>query len=319
MGKLVVQRLMQLIPVLIMVSIIVFTAMRLAPGDPAILMLGKEAGRPENKPKLEQLRKEMGIDKPIPVQYLIWAQDIARGDFGVSNRSGEPVWKLIVQKLPATFELVFASLVFSLIVSLPLGIISSVKHRSPIDYLAAMFASAGLAIPGFWLGLALILVFGVGLDWFPTSGYVPFFEDPIGNLRHLVLPMVTLGVYLAATFTRFLRADMLEVLNQDYMRTAKAKGLAQSMVIMRHALPNALVPLLTIMGMEIGSLLGGAIVIEQVFGWSGIGWLSVQAIFNRDYPLVQGTVLFVCVAFVIVNLLVDIGYAIVNPRVRSQY
>ena len=310
---------MEIIPTLFLISVLVFTAMQLAPGDPAMMRMGKAAARPENKAALEKLRHEMGLDKPIYVQYLIWAGAAIRGDFGDSNRSGRPVIEMVVGTLPASFELIILSFLISLIVSIPLGIFAALKQKTPYDYAIMSLAVAGVAIPGFWLGLALILLFSVKLGWLPASGYTPFTENPIENLRRAVMPAVTLSVYLIATFTRFLRADMIEVLNEDYIRTAVAKGLHNRTVLMRHALRNALIPLLTIMGVEIGGLLGGVVIVEHVFGWAGLGWLMLQGVYNRDYPLVQGSIVLIAVFYALVNLAVDIGYAFLNPRIREQY
>jgi peptide/nickel transport system permease protein len=319
MARYAARRLLEAIPTVFLVSVVVFTLIRMAPGDPAAMQMGREAARPENKPRLEALRREMGLDKPIPVQYLYWLRDLAQGEFGDSLRNKKPTIELITQKFPATLELVAGALVFALFVGFPLGIIAALKRGSGIDRAAMAFVSAGLAVPSFWFGLTLVLIFSVKLQWLPASGYVPFREDPVENLKRLFLPALTLGVYLSATLIRFLRADMIEVMAADYVRTARAKGLRERAVVVRHGLKNALIPVLTIVGLEIGALLGGAVIIEQVFGWSGIGWLVVQAIFNRDYPLVQTTVLFVAVGLTLVNLVVDLGYGLLNPRIRAGY
>jgi peptide/nickel transport system permease protein len=282
------------------------------------MKMGREAARPENKPKLEALRREMGLDRPIPVQYLFWLRDVARGDFGDSLRSKRPTLDLFLQKLPATLELVAGATFFAMAIAFPLGILAALRRGTLLDRAVMSFVSAGLAVPSFWFGLALILLFSVQLQWLPATGYVPFRDDPTENLKRLIMPSVTLGVYLSATLMRFLRADMIEVMAADYVRTARAKGLRERVVIIRHALKNALIPVLTIAGVEIGALLGGAVIIEQVFGWSGIGWLTVQAIFDRDYPLVQTSVLFVAVGLTLMNLVVDLLYGLINPRLRVQ-
>jgi len=318
MGKYVVRRLAETVAVVFIISVVVFTAIRLAPGDPAVLRMGREASLPQNKPRLEALRREMGLDKPIPVQYLIWIGGALRGDLGVSNRSAQPVLQMIGGRLPATLELLAAALVVGVGVSVPVGVLAARRRGSLLDRGAMALVAAGLAIPSFWLGLSLILLFSVALGWLPSSGYVPLAQDPLQNLRHLLLPAITLGVYLVATFTRFLRADLIDVLGQDYIRTARAKGLTEQQVMRRHALRNALIPFITVLGVEVGALMGGAVIIEQVFGWSGLGWLTLQAIFNRDYPLVQGAVLFITVALTLVNLLVDLAYAALNPRIRAS-
>jgi peptide/nickel transport system permease protein len=305
--------------VLFVISLTVFFAMQLAPGDPAAMRMGREAAKPENKAALERLRREMGLDKPIITQYLIWASDALRGDFGNSNRSGRPVTEMIAGRVPASVELVIVTFLIALVFSIPLGILAALKQKSFLDHGIMTFAVAGVAIPGFWLGLTLILIFSVRLGWLPASGYTPFLENPLESLKRALMPSMTLAVYLIATFTRFLRAEMVEVLNEDYIRTAVAKGLSGWIVVSRHALKNAFIPLLTVMGIEAGGLLGGVVILEQVFGWSGIGWLTLQAVYNRDYPLVQGAVVLIAVFYTVINFVVDVGYAYLNPRIREQY
>ncbi|HLT58726.1 MAG: ABC transporter permease [Limnochordales bacterium] len=316
MARFLVRRLVHGVPTVLLVSFLVFGAMHLAPGDPAALLMGQAAARPENAAALERLRAEMGLDKPFLVQYVTWLSGVLRLDFGTSNRSGLPVLDLILGRLPATLELVAAAFILSLLLAVPAGVIAALRRGSMFDRLLMIFAVGGVAVPGFWLGMTLILLFAVQLQWLPSSGYVPFFEDPVRNLRHLILPAVTLAVYLLAVFSRFLRAEMIETLRQDYIRTALAKGLSMPVVAIRHGLRNTLTSLWTIMGMELGSLLGGVVIVEQVFGWSGIGWLAVQAVNNQDYPLVQAIVLMIAVGFTVINIVVDIGYALLNPRVR---
>ncbi len=332
MGLFIVRRLLASVVVLIFVSIVVFVAMRLAPGDPAMLMLGADAagyvigGAGESayqkslyEEKLEELRREMGLDRPIYIQYLFWIRGILGGNLGYSVRNELPVLPIILGRLPATLELLVLAVIMAMIVAIPAGILAAVKHRSMIDYAVGAFSAAGFAIPVFWLGLLFILIFGVRLGWFPVSGYIPLWESPVENLKRAFLPSLTLGLYLTAYFVRFLRADMLEVLQQDYIRTASAKGLTQSQIILRHALKNSIISLLTIIGIVVGGLLSGSVIIEQVFGWSGLGWLLVQSIFQRDYPMVQGIVLLAAFGFTMVNLLVDISYGLLNPRIRAQF
>lgn len=316
MARFAASRILQAIPTMFIVTMLVFGLIRMAPGDPAAMRMGREAAKPENLPKLEALREEMGLTKPIPMQYLYWIQDLAQGNFGDSLKNKRPTFDLFMQKLPATLELVVGSTIVALLIAFPLGIIAAIRRGSLIDRAAMGFVSAGLAVPSFWLGLTLILIFSVRLGWLPASGYVPLREDPVENLRRLILPAVTLGTYLAATLMRFVRSDMIQVLGADYIRTARAKGLREQSVILRHAMRNALIPVLTVAGLEIGALLGGAVIIEQVFGWSGVGWLTVQAIFDRDYPLVQTSVLFVTVGLILINLLTDLAYGLLNPRMR---
>lgn len=319
MGRYCLQRFLQIIPVLFGISLVVFVAMQLAPGDPAVMRMGRAAARPENQAALERLRQEMGLDKPIIVQYVIWLGGAIRGDFGLSNRSERPVMEMIGGRLPASLQLIVVSFLLAALISIPLGILAAVKQGTVLDALVMTFSVAGVAIPSFWLGLTLILIFSVQLGWLPPAGYVPFFEDPLESLRRVLMPALTLSVYLIATFTRFLRADMIEVMQEDYIRTAVAKGLSGWLVVYRHALRNAFIPLLTIMGIEVGGLLGGVVILEQVFGWSGIGWLTLQGVYNRDYPLVQGAVVLIAVFYTLLNFLVDITYAFLDPRIRVHY
>jgi len=318
MGRYIIRRLAEAIPTLFIVSLVVFSLIRMAPGDPAELRMGREAARPENKPKLEALRHEMGLDRPIPIQYLLWLRDTLTGNFGVSIKTSQSAAALVASKIPVTLELVLASAIFALLIAFPSGILAALWRGSWVDRLAMAFVASGMAVPSFWLGLALILLLSVQVHWLPAGGYIAFQDAPLENLKHLVLPTVTLGTYLAAVLIRFLRADMIEVLATDYIRTARAKGLSQRSVVFTHALKNALIPVLTVGGLEVGALLGGAVIIEQVFGWSGIGWLTVQAILDRDYAVVQTAVLLFVVGLTLVNLLVDLGYAYLNPRVRAR-
>ncbi|MEA2585420.1 MAG: peptide/nickel transport system permease protein [Thermomicrobiales bacterium] len=315
MANVVARRLLQLIPVLLLATGLVFVVIRLAPGDPAQQQLGPRAGR--NPEAVAALRHKLGLDKPIPVQYVIWLRYAVTGDLGKSVRNQQPVSHLLGPKLIATGELVVAALVFAVLVALILGTAAALRPGGRIDQATRAIVVSGLAIPTYWLGLVLLLLFAVRLKWLPVSGYVRFTEDPIGNLKHLLLPALSLGVFEAAFFTRFLRAELLEVLRQDYVRTANAKGLPERLVISRHALKNALIPMVTVLGLELGTLMGGVVIIEQVFGWSGIGWLALQAVKNRDYPLLQGTVLVVAVAVSLANLVADLAYSAIDPRLRT--
>lgn len=319
MGRFIIQRLFEALPTLLIVSMVVFALIRMAPGDPAMLRMGREAAREENKPKLEALRREMGLDRPIPVQYLLWLRDTLSGNFGVSIKTSQPAIDLVLSKVPVTLELVLAATLLAMLIAFPGGMVAAIWRGSWVDRAVMAFAASGLAVPSFWLGLALILLLSVQLRLLPASGYIPFVESPVENLRRLVMPTITLGVYLAAVLIRFLRADMIEVLATDYIRTARAKGLSRPRVIFTHALKNALIPVLTVGGLEVGALLGGAVIIEQVFGWSGVGWLTVQAIFDRDYAVVQTSVLLFVIGLTLVNLAVDVGYALLNPRVRARF
>ncbi len=316
MATIVIRRLVQLIPVVLLATALVFVMVRLAPGDPALQQLGSRGARdPE---RVAALRAKLGLDQPIPVQYVIWLRYAATGDLGLSVKNREPVLDLIKPKLVATLQLIVAALLVAVSVAFVLGVIAAVRAGNWIDYLVRTFVVTGLAIPTYWLGLILVLVLAVGLKWFPVSGYTPFFEDPADNLRHLVLPALSLALFEAAFFTRFLRGGLLETLRQDYVRTAHAKGLSQAAVISGHALKNALIPMVTVLGLELGTLVGGVVVIEQVFGWPGIGWLALTAVKNRDYPLLQGIVLLVAVGVSVANLLADLTYTFLDPRLRGS-
>ena len=315
MANVVARRLLQLIPVLLLATGLVFVMIRLAPGDPAQQQLGPRAGR--NPEAVAALRHKLGLDRPIPVQYLIWLRYAVTGDLGNSVRNQKPVSQLLAPKLVATAELIAAALVFAVFVAVVLGTTAALRPGGWIDQATRALVVSGLAIPTYWLGLVLLLLFAVKLKWLPVSGYVKFTDDPLDNLKHLLLPALSLGIFEAAFFTRFLRAELLEVLRQDYVRTANAKGLPARVVVLRHALKNALIPMVTVVGLELGTLMGGVVIIEQVFGWSGIGWLALTAVKNRDYPLLQGTVLVVAVAVSLANLLADLAYSAIDPRLRK--
>jgi peptide/nickel transport system permease protein len=314
MYRYLVARLVQLFFVLLFLSIIVFTIVRLIPGDPAAVMLGTEA----TPAAVAEIRREMGLDAPIPVQYVKWLQHVLQGNFGTSWVSKKPALELIVGALPVTLQLVGAAFLVALLIAAPAGILAAIRPRSWIDQGSTAFALLGISMPSFWLGIMLVLLFALQLRWLPPSGYLPLTTDLWGALRATALPALTLGVALAAPLTRFLRSGMLDVLALDYVRTARAKGLPEGRVIARHALKNALLSVVTVLGLQIGALLGGSIVIEQVFAWPGIGRLSLAAIQQRDYGVVQGIVLFVATGFVLVNFLVDLVYLYLDPRIRYE-
>lgn len=316
MATVVVRRLLQLIPVVLLATALVFVMVRLAPGDPAEQQLGARGSRdPE---RVAALRAKLGLDQPIPLQYAIWLRYAATGDLGKSVKNNAEVVELIKPKLVATLELILAALLIAVVIALVFGIVSAVRVGSWIDQIVRLFVVTGLAIPSYWLGLLFLLVFAIGLKWLPVSGYVSFAEDPVENLKHLALPALSLAVFEAAFFTRFMRAGLLESLRQDYVRTAHAKGLPKRTVVSQHALKNALIPMVTVLGLELGTLVGGVVVIEQVFGWSGIGWLALTAVKNRDYPLLQGIVLLVAIGVSVANLLADLAYTFLDPRLRSH-
>jgi peptide/nickel transport system permease protein len=315
MATVIIRRLLQLVPVVLLATTLVFVMIRLAPGDPAQQQLGTRGSR--DPARVAALRAKLGLDQPIPVQYVIWLRHAVTGDLGASVKSSDQVLDLIKPKLVATLELIIGALAIAVTIALLLGTVAAVRAGTWVDQMVRAFVVTGLAIPTYWLGLIFLLVFAVSFKWLPVSGYVPFREDPIENLKHLALPALSLGLFEAAFFTRFLRSGLLEVLHQDYVRTAHAKGLAERVVVSRHALKNALIPMVTVLGLEMGTLVGGVVVIEQVFGWSGIGWLALTAVKNRDYPLLQGIVLMVAIGVSIANLLADLSYTFLDPRLRS--
>ncbi len=314
MQQYILRRLIQMAFVLFLFSTVVFTVLRLVPGDPVAAQLGLEAGQEA----YDQLRHEMGLDKPIYVQYMIWLGEISRGDFGTSWRSHQTAISLIQKRFPATIWLTLSAMTIGLLLSVPLGIVSGVRPRSALAHFATFFSLVGIALPSFWLGLMLLLTLSVSLRWLPPSGYISPLVDPVMGLKFLAMPSVTLGIGLAAPLTRFIRSGMLDVMNADYIRTARAKGLIDRLVIFRHALKNAMLSVVTIFGVLLGSLLGGSIITESVFNWPGIGTLLLQAIQQRDYGIVQGVVLFISLIFMTINLLVDLTYAYIDPRIRYQ-
>jgi ABC-type dipeptide/oligopeptide/nickel transport system permease component len=305
MRSFLVRRLLQSALVLLGVSVVVFLILHLT-GDPAMLLLPPDATVED----VERFRRDMGFDDPVAVQYLRFLGGALRGDFGVSLRHSEPAMSLVLDRLPATFELAGAGLLIAVALAIPAGIVSAVKRNTAVDYVSTVVALLGQAMPTFWLGIMLILVFSVQLGWLPSSGR--------GDLAHLILPAITLGLFTTARITRLTRSGMLEVMGQDYIRTARAKGVGEPPVVWKHALRNASIPIVTIVGIELGTLLGGSVITETIFAWPGVGRLSVQAIFNRDYPVVQAAVFLLASTFVIVNLLVDVMYTYLDPRIRFR-
>ncbi len=314
MTAFIARRLLQMIPVLILVLALVFVIFRLVPGDPAQLILGANP----DPDSLAALRHKFGLDQPLPVQFLKWLGDAVRGDLGSSRINDQSVVSLILEKFPVTLELAALAMVIGCVIGIPAGIISALKRDSWVDIGARVISLFGFSIPNYWLAILLVIVFSLKLDWLPPAGYKPLREDPVAHFRYLILPAVTMGLPIAAEQMRFLRASMLDVIHQDYIRTARAKGLGGRSVVLRHALKNALIPFLTITGLQIGFLLGGSVVVEQIFSWPGIGWLTYQSITSRDYAVVQGAVLVGAVGFLLMNLLVDIGYVLLDPRIRAE-
>jgi peptide/nickel transport system permease protein len=299
------RRLLQSLVVLLGVSFVVFAILYLT-GDPALVLLPPDAS-PED---VLRFREIMGFNDPFFVQYGRFLKGALQGDFGQSVRHGEPAFGLVLERMPATFELAGAALLLALCLAIPAGIVSAVRRNSPLDYVSTVVALFGQSLPTFWLGIMLILVFSVRFNLLPSSGR--------GTLEHLVLPAITLGLFTTARITRLTRSGMLEVLNQDYIRTARAKGVSDSPVVWKHALKNAAIPIVTIVGIELGTLLGGSVITETIFAWPGVGRLSVQAIANRDYPVVQAAVFLLATTFVVVNLVVDLIYTYLDPRIRLR-
>jgi peptide/nickel transport system permease protein len=308
MIKYIVRRVLLIVPVLLGVSVIVFGIMHLTPGDPAILMLGEAAPEAE----LAALRARLGLEQPIYVQYGIWLGRVVQLDFGRSIRSGRPVTAEIQARLPATIELAVLATLLAIAIGVPLGVLSATRPNSVLDHTATVAAFGGLAMPVFWQGLMMILVFSVWLGWFPSSGR-------LGGWAYYVLPTLTLGTSAIAAITRMTRSTMLETLSQDYIRTAKSKGLVDRRIVYSHALRNALIPVVTVIGLQFGGLLSGAVLTETIFSWPGIGRLAVDAIRAKDFPVVQGVVMVFAVIYALVNLFVDVIYAYLDPRLKTRY
>ncbi|WP_046269356.1 ABC transporter permease [Pseudomonas syringae] len=309
----ILRRLLSSIPTLILVSLFVFTLQKLLPGDPVLAMAGEE----RDPAVMEYLRDKYRLDDPIPLQYLNWVGNVLTGDLGKSLRTEQPVTTLLASKLPVTIELAVLALLIALLIGIPTGIISAVRKGTAVDYGANVVALSGISIPHFWLGILLIMVFAVKLQWLPASGFVPMGEDFGQNLKTLILPAFVLGAGLSGILMRHTRSAMLEVLRADYVRTARAKGLFPRTVILKHALRNALMPIITLTTLLFGELLGGAVLTEQVFSIPGFGKMIVDAVFNRDYAVVQGVVLCVAIGFLMLNLLADVLYRLINPRLRT--
>jgi len=302
-----------IVPTLFFVSILIFGLQQLLPGDPAILLAGEDRA----PHVVAYLRAKFHLDEPLPMRYLYWAGGVLHGDLGESPRIQKPVVELIREKLPVTLELAAIAMVIALSIGITAGIISAIARDTPWDYVANVFALWGLSTPNFWLGIMLILLFSVTLGWLPASGYVSPLGDLRANLAAMIMPAFVLGNAISAVLMRHTRSAMLQVLNADYVRTARAKGLVERVVILKHALRNALIPVITLGALEFGTLLSGAVLTEQVFSIPGFGKLIVDAVFNRDYAVVQGVVLFTATAYITLNLLADIAYVVVNPRMRA--
>jgi peptide/nickel transport system permease protein len=312
MGRYLLRRALESLIAVWLASIIVFVGVRALPGDPAIALSGEGRDPAANA----AIRLRYGLDQPIPVQYVRWASIALTGDLGTSIRTRNRVTEEVVRRIPVTIELALLAGLVAMAIGVPLGVLAAVRRRSPIDYLAGSVGLLGLSIPTFWLGLVMILVFAIGLDVLPASGFVPFFEDPIENLRRMILPAIVLGVSFGAVLLRQLRSGMIGSLGSDYVRTARAKGLTERQVIIGHALRNSLITVVTIIGLELGALISGSVVTESIFLIPGFGRLIIEAISRRDYPVIQGVALVSAIAYITINFIVDVLYSFLNPRVR---
>ncbi|HEV7457509.1 MAG TPA: ABC transporter permease [Roseococcus sp.] len=313
MGIWLLRRVGQIIPTLLILSVMIFGLQQLMPGDPALILAGEERGDPQ---VLAQIRAELLLDRPLHEQYLAWMGRVLQGDFGFSWRIRVPVSELILEKLPVTFQLGLMAFIIAVLIGVPLGILSAVRKDQPADWAANGAALFGISMPNFWLGILMILLFSVQLGWLPPSGYVPITEDFWQSIATTIMPAFVLGTGVAGVLMRHTRAAMLGAMSQDYVRTARAKGLRERVVVWKHALRNALIPVVTLGTIEFGRLLSGAVLTEQIFSIPGFGKLVVDAVFNRDYPVVQGVVLATAIIFVLLSLLADILYMAINPRLR---
>lgn len=312
MGRFLITRVLQMMVALLGVSVVVFSLMHMVPGDPVRVALGTRF----DQALYDSLRARMGLDRPLVEQYLSWLRGALTGDLGVSFRNGQPVAGLILERLPATLTLAAAAVVVALTVALPAGLISAVRSGTTLDYTVATASQIGISMPDFWAGVMYILLFSLTLGWFPSSGFRPIGDGFWLWLRHLLLPAVTVGLISGSIITRFVRSAVLEALNQDYVLTARAKGLSEWQIVMRHVLPNAWIPIVTVVGLQLGFLVGGVVVVEVIFAWPGLGRLALTAVRDRDFTVLQGAVLYLSAMFLLINLVVDIVYAWIDPRVR---
>jgi peptide/nickel transport system permease protein len=314
LAEAIVKRLLLTVPMLLGMSVLVFLIIRLVPGDPARAVLGIHA-TPE---LLARMRQDFGLEDAIWVQYLDWVAGLLRGDFGLDYRSNTPIGDLLAQRLPVTIQLAAMSLFIAVVVAVPVGVLAAVRHGRAPDKAAQGLSMLGLSVPDFWLGIMLIVAFSLTLGVLPSSGYIPLSQDPIANVRHMLLPSIALAAGLAAVLIRITRTAMLDVLEQDYIRFSRVKGIREAAVIFKHGLRNAAIPIVTVIGMQAGYLLGGAIVIEQVFSLPGVGRLVLDSVLGRNYPVVQASVLVIATMFILANLAADLLYVVLNPRLRTQ-
>ena len=312
----IVRRLLQAIPTLLVISFLIFSLLYVTPGDPVELIFGTE-DQSLSEEQRQIIMEEWGLDKPFLIRYKDFVVDALGGDLGVSYATNQPVFESVMERMPATFTLAAFAMILSLIISVPLGMLAALKHNSIWDSLATALATIGVSLPKFWFGLVLMIYFSLKQGWLPSTGSADLMTDGLGEfLKHIIMPGSALALGMAATQTRMIRSSMLDVLGQDYVRYARSKGLREKIVIWGHAFKNAMIPVITVVGSEIGSLLGGAVVTESIFSWPGVGRLAVNSISKRDYPMIQGITLLLCTSYLVINLLVDIVYAWVDPRIR---
>ena len=312
----IVRRLLQAIPTLLVISFLIFSLLYVTPGDPVELIFGTE-DQSLSEEQRQIIMEEWGLDKPFLIRYKDFVVDALGGDLGVSYATNQPVFESVMERMPATFTLAAFAMILSLIISVPLGMLAALKHNSIWDSLATALATIGVSLPKFWFGLVLMIYFSLKLGWLPSTGSADLMTDGLVEfLKHIIMPGSALALGMAATQTRMIRSSMLDVLGQDYVRYARSKGLREKIVIWGHAFKNAMIPVITVVGSEIGSLLGGAVVTESIFSWPGVGRLAVNSISKRDYPMIQGITLLLCTSYLVINLLVDIVYAWVDPRIR---
>lgn len=307
------RKLIQMLPVAFFVTVIVFSLTNLLPGDPTVTILGEQA-TPEQR---AAVRVEYGLDQPAPIRYVNWLARVAQGEFGRSLRTREDVGAMLAARIPVTLQLGFLSILIAVAIGVPAGILAARFRGGLIDVAASLVAMSSVAVPYFWMGVLLIMLFSLKLGWLPPSGHVRFLDDPAQNMKLMVMPALTIGTAFAALVMRQTRASMLQVLSMDYVRTARAKGLSEGLVLIRHALRNALIPIITVIGLQVGALLGGAVVTETVFALPGLGRMLVDGIFQRDFPVIQGAILFIVIAVFLVNLLTDMLYRAFDPRVEA--
>jgi len=318
MGTYILRRLLQMIPTLLVISFMIFSLLYITPGDPVALVLGSSDTQYITPETYERVKEDLGLNKPFLVRYMDFIINAAQGDLGTSYISKNDVFEEIKTRMPATLQLTFSAMLLSVCISIPFGILAALKHNSIWDNILTMLATVGVSLPKFWFGLVLIIVFALKLGLLPSQG-IGYMEDGMASyIKHLILPSASLALGLAATQTRMIRSSMLEVLNQDYVKFARSKGLKEKVVIFGHAFKNSMIPVITVLGGELGGLLGGAVVTETIFAWPGVGRLIVGAIGRRDYPTIQGATLVLCITFLVINLAVDICYAMINPKIRLE-